>query len=238
MPNAILHEIAHGIGLKHTFDEKTEYNNKEGIRTDFVVDIDLKIVKGEQKNYLDIRKADKNMFEAIENWRKEYKEENGVELPMEDAYLSYARYSKLSYSYQSIVKEGEKVDATPSYDDYILFKEFVAKLQLRMLNEMDITTLIFDFYTPYSEKILKMKEMDKRLSKHPQEIKDLKDELKKAPKREVNTIVHPQSDTMENYMDYDFDSTGKKQNFERKSFYKEQWEQMRKSGVKFFTLLK
>ena len=80
--------------------------------------------------------------------------------------------------------------------------------------------------------------MEKRLSEHPQEIKDLKKELEEAPEREVNIIVHPQSNTMENYMDYDFDSTGKKQNFERKSFYKKQWEKMRETGSKFFALLR
>ncbi|WP_338790394.1 hypothetical protein [Bernardetia sp. MNP-M8] len=239
MPDAILHEIAHGLGLGHTFEEKIEYNDKKGVRTDFFVNIDLDITEQQQKSYEGFKENDKKMFEAIEDWRKEYKQENGIDLPIEDAYLSYAKYKTLSFSYQSIVKEGEKIDATPSYDDYLLFKDFIANLQLTILSEADISNLTLDSsFLSYSKKLALIQDMDKRLSEHPQEIKDLKKELKKAPEREVNVIVHPQSDTMENYMDYDFDDTGNKQNFERKSFYKEQWEIMRKIGSKFFTLLK
>ena len=49
---------------------------------------------------------------------------------------------------------------------------------------------------------------------------------------------HPQSDTMENYMDYDFipatSSTPSsiKTGFERKVFYQSQWQKMKNSALK------
>ena len=82
-------------------------------------------------------------------------------------------------------------------------------------------------------------EIDSKLNEAKENLEKLKVERKNADEARVLTRSKDQSQTDENYMDYHQQSSGQTNpDFERKSFYQWQWQEMQQKGKQYFEQVK
>ncbi|MEN7547800.1 hypothetical protein AAG747_07765 [Rapidithrix thailandica] len=219
LPDAIVHEIGHGLGLPHPFEHNKSFD--KSIRSKQLIDSEISMFNNDISFHKKMQSLGEQTLSDIEKCKL-------------TSYQEYQRYKYFENAYNKVVAELDKVKKN-SYDAYVDFRELVVKIrELAAKENGNIPVEVEDVTTTLEEKKQGIKDdieaKDKKNEKLEKNIEELKVERKTAPDGKAIDTYHPQSDTMENFMDYDFDDSGKKDKFKRKTFYKWQWDKIRETG--------
>ena len=218
--DAIVHEICHGLGLEHTFEKELGKAKPKGIKTQEDYEKEITIAEEELKR---LRQDEKEYYSAVKTMEKK-----GY-INIED----FSKYDNLNTDYR-IIKNSSDLKVTQlnkkSYNTYIYFKQMVAKIEDVIKTEKDPNKIneILGISTPTDITQLKADIVTKETE--IQTLKQLKVTAPKDKTLEGESNCISQSDTMENYMDYDFNDSGSRKYFQRKTLTQQQWGIIRNIG--------
>ncbi len=220
--DAVVHEIGHGLGLPHPFDKNLGSSKDPSIKT--AEDYDVEINTAERE--LEKMKEDETSYnKGIQSMTKSGESDLAV----------FYQYEKLDNYYKSVKRfiSNESFLTKKTYNTYLNFLKINQRTSDIAKVEVDINAINAIGEETTTTDITKIK--TDILAKE-QEINTLKKLKATAPKdSEVagDAKYKAQSETLENYMDYDFNKNNTVDpDFERKTLTKQQWDLIRKVGSK------
>ncbi|MEN7551861.1 hypothetical protein AAG747_28350 [Rapidithrix thailandica] len=222
--DAIVHEVGHGLGLPHTFSEELKSSKVVPERTREEIDQEIK--------------GKKMKIDVLNTKIKSY---NDLQHNMQALGMSslgdYVRFDNLGGDYVSCLAPL----SNQQFNTYLSFKNKLQKIQEVILQEsnLNLVDLKGAEINP-AVKATAHQATQVELVQRQTELTQLQAERKGASKKPHKPNYKPLSETMENYMDYDFDAQGQVvPKFQRKSFYKSQWDIVRNGTMqlRYLTLM-
>lgn len=215
----ILHELGHSLGLQHSFDfiKLGTYAIKESdIKYKDDIETEIKFLDGDKKtgNIGEIKRLE-NQKKDIEKNKKTNTNENEI-----------LTLSKLKAKYSTL-------ERCIDFKNTISIGEFESTFfrDLNSNNESAIAIEANSLDVVSDRTSASIDEIDAKLHESKQKSEQLKLEKKNAEEAKIYSKGTNLSKTQENYMDYYQDSNGNTNgNFERKSYYQWQWDEMEKTG--------
>ncbi|MEN7549028.1 hypothetical protein AAG747_13980 [Rapidithrix thailandica] len=215
----IVHEVAHGLGLSHTFDGQALGNGK------------IEDQRSREEVEAEIKQLDKKI-DLLKDNIQSYQDKNQAMQALHYSLEEYHRYNTLGGRYRSCLAPITLQD----FRGYSTFRQRIQDIQQLITQEDNIALVsIGGLNTDPAKEAAAWVTKESELEVEQNRLEQLKVEKKKVPKEKSKGKEVGLSLTQENYMDY----AGTNSNFERKSLYKWQWDELRKegSGKKFLLLL-
>lgn len=210
--STVLHEIAHSLSLKHTFELKDRLLRKKGVK--YKEDLE-KEIENLNSHINQLKEDNEEVFKQKKTAKKE-----GI-LIGEAIMLNKL---KNTYSYIETFVERNIIAPRISTDynsvSYLEDKYIVGVTAIEQSFGVNETEFLLDFEIEIQQEEIKLKKL-----------KIKRKTLKKIP---VEEMKKAQSLTLENYLDYNNASNSREvvKKMERKVFYKWQWDMMRSFGKK------
>ncbi len=219
--DAIVHEICHGLGLPHTFEEELGKAKDSTIKTKEDYEQEIEIAEKE--------------LEELEDDEKEYY--RGIEAMKKDGYNDlelFSKYKELNKKYTAIkntinIEKPNLYLKNKAYNAYLIFTQIITKTEELKIIEKDFNKIIFDWEASTDITQIKTSIISKKTK--IKSLEQLKDTSPKENSIEGESNYNSQSATLENYMDYDFNSSGSNKFFKRKTLTQNQWNTIREIGI-------
>lgn len=213
----VIHEIGHSLGLEHTFDKSLGKHEMRKTGKEYKEDFEAEIVSVENKL---LRQRDRrNRIEKLK--RDLLKKRTSID---EDQGLNTLRNW-----YRHIEKELLKKDSRAEDPSYIKdwFKDWIDSII--ELEKNPLTSNSIKSIADLDSELLKL---DAEITKLEGERLALEQKVKTADSLKTLSKAQNQSDTLENYMDYNQNSLAETNRFtKRMLFYKWQWDEIRQVGA-------
>ena len=212
----IIHELGHALALEHPFEQSLGKYIDPNMRTQERVKEDITQIKAR----IDFLNKEVAEYAVIKNMLTT----NGITM------VECLKYQSLHDLYTS--SKSNLLNNKNNYNNYLTFLNDIQGVQDIMSYEQyfSITPLRYVSSTLAERTAMHQQQIAEKTQKQA-ELFQLNNELQIAPAIVDPPNYHPQSETIENYMDYDFaiisGAIVKKSSFERKSLYQSQWQKMK-----------
>lgn len=215
----ILHELGHSLGLQHSFDKEKlgTYAIKEnGKRYKDDIEKEIEFLKGDdKKNDGEIKRLE-NQKKKIEKNQKTNANQNEI--------ITLSNL-KTKYSILQNCIDNKREFSIQFFEDFFI-RNLNSNSLSAIVTEANSLNLVSDM------RYLTKEEIDTKIVEAEKKLEQLKLEKKNAEEAKIFERAQQQSKTIENYMDYYQDSSkNTNPDFERKSYYQWQWNEMQRTGI-------